>query len=141
MSDQSKADSPERATLAAETERISRRMAAEIDETGEASASMLDAYEANQRAWRDLLHSEFVAQYGSERAAYTGPTITHQAVELHGNVTVCWSKWDDGHVTRSASYWINGIQFLGHDERAAPPVHLQWVDTVALARDMKAGKP
>lgn len=82
---------------------------------------------------------------------YTGPKITHQAVEyLPGTQTItrCWSKWEDGRITHQDSrsvprqtadgftvYWTEFVN-IGRDEDLRPPAGLKWIDTRALAAEM-----
>jgi hypothetical protein len=86
---------------------------------------------------------------------YTGPTITHQGIEYIGEVTRCWSRWTDGRVTHqdTRTVWrevrlgdrvmqMPTYEFvgIGMDERLRPPPGLKWIDTVAVRREIEAGR-
>jgi hypothetical protein len=81
----------------------------------------------------------------SDEKPYTGPTITHQAVETvpyqpGRPLTRRWSKWTDGRVTHSDMIYVDmGDGFMGSmdvnvglDLLMRPPADLRWIDTVAV---------
>ena len=87
---------------------------------------------------------------------YTGPTITHQAIETlphpykpHEKMTRCWSKWTDGAVTHTDTvntyhttpdgFTLIGVMpiNIGLDRDLAPPDGLKWIDTREIAEEMR----
>jgi len=85
---------------------------------------------------------------GENDKPYTGPTVTHQAIETvpyrpNQPISRCWSKWTDGTITHSDSVteWrdVRGYMMasyvyvnIGRDPHLRPPPGLRWVDTIKI---------
>lgn len=89
---------------------------------------------------------------------YTGPTITHQAIEHIPNgyrpgetLTRCWSKWTDGSITHNDTIntyhqtphgTLIGTMFvnIGRDRDMRPPPGLKWVSTAEIRAALDSAK-
>lgn len=78
---------------------------------------------------------KWTADEGSRRVMIA--TITHQAVvRVSDTTTICYSKWTDGSVTSREAYFIDGIYAMGASHPAELPYGIEWIDTVALRREI-----